>query len=756
MTEKYSPQKHEWGTPESAEWAKSMTPGQEGSIGIPAGKASMKFKDVRPKKDQVKETISGKSFFEYRKELSEEISHRRMSKKINYEGTPKRPQRRVSMPTRKLLATMQPLTNRRDAQKEKSSYRRAKELWGSLLPSIRDAGALYIRELKIKGGYKYFFSFDEVLPHFTATSEKKIPKKDLEFIIPEFEYMTYAAFGRKWSAPDKESVDAAIAGGPPGTDPDYVPKQWKPEKIGPSYNMKGSSNQEFTISNYHKKSFSQSYLYSHPEDDSIIRISHAFRFGSAEVSAPSLKELITKIEKDGGFNSEKWDDFDFEYGEDGGHGSELEILQGPKGIRPGTDAYEEWEEKVEYASEDELDKLGYDYYDDDGYEIHGPIKIEDERNNVYVFDPEMVASPEDDEKHIISADEIIFTERKDVPESAVEMFQGEQELSYERGPGFEDGEMLMAEYLKKYSFLSEASSEFYDMLGEAFPWAAHGIGDYLSNLQNFEVFAEVKFPTYEGEDLEAYTFRYVDLAKEAPEILEFTQVKRFLIICENEFVYYNTSTLPKKEELEKAANYLVSERKDFDDNPLKEPAKPFSEKIDTKKLPEIDKETMTKFIMDASENGNYEAFILPIQNLLYTCTSTDEIWDKWAEDFGGNYGPDDIDRDWEDPDEPSYDDYVEGRADNALEELFAQMKKVGKVKFKDYSVFVFQAKNVSFSGNSMINGEDVVMFYETSKPKELREGWIAKSYFNKKELEALEEYGQYNEIWYMSENGEFD
>ena len=38
MAEDYKPQKHEFGTPESSEWAKSMTPGQENSTGFPAGK----------------------------------------------------------------------------------------------------------------------------------------------------------------------------------------------------------------------------------------------------------------------------------------------------------------------------------------------------------------------------------------------------------------------------------------------------------------------------------------------------------------------------------------------------------------------------------------------------------------------------------------------------------------------------------------------------------------------------------------------
>ena len=38
MAEDYKPQKHEFGTPEASDWAKSMTPGQENSTGFPAGK----------------------------------------------------------------------------------------------------------------------------------------------------------------------------------------------------------------------------------------------------------------------------------------------------------------------------------------------------------------------------------------------------------------------------------------------------------------------------------------------------------------------------------------------------------------------------------------------------------------------------------------------------------------------------------------------------------------------------------------------
>jgi hypothetical protein len=38
MTEKYSPQKHEEGTPEASSYARAITPGQEDATGFPAGK----------------------------------------------------------------------------------------------------------------------------------------------------------------------------------------------------------------------------------------------------------------------------------------------------------------------------------------------------------------------------------------------------------------------------------------------------------------------------------------------------------------------------------------------------------------------------------------------------------------------------------------------------------------------------------------------------------------------------------------------
>ena len=50
MTEKYSPQKHEYGTPAGASWAKSMTPGQE-TADMPHGKEKKKVKGLKEHMD---------------------------------------------------------------------------------------------------------------------------------------------------------------------------------------------------------------------------------------------------------------------------------------------------------------------------------------------------------------------------------------------------------------------------------------------------------------------------------------------------------------------------------------------------------------------------------------------------------------------------------------------------------------------------------------------------------------------------------
>ena len=60
MAESYKPQKHEFGTPESAEFAKSMTPGQE-NADMPHGKEKKKVKSFREHLDVLDEaTYQGK------------------------------------------------------------------------------------------------------------------------------------------------------------------------------------------------------------------------------------------------------------------------------------------------------------------------------------------------------------------------------------------------------------------------------------------------------------------------------------------------------------------------------------------------------------------------------------------------------------------------------------------------------------------------------------------------------------------------
>jgi hypothetical protein len=614
MTEDYKPQRHEFGTPESSKWAKSMTPGQEGSTGIPDGKARMKFKSVRTKKDQVKETASGMSFFQYREQLSEDVSHRMMKRKIKYSSTPGRPGKRVSAPTKALLKGLSSYNSRAEAAKAKGLFKQAKEVWEVTLHTMDTR--MYVRELLRKGNYIYFFSFDGDLPHMLSTSEKRVTKRDWAYLGDEYQFMTFHTFG-KYYVPEKQEGEASVRGGteptektmrdvpeeyltktpeelekmigkskvlteffasislieeieetlmellsldpdgldnekflmsfkeklfeeyndetygkmfvkslksvlrsarggsikmkvtadgdnisisgkkigkdkepilslawfkdhvycvkdalgdeyitttakPPsdndlqlikawwkvrskthvpdiqdmssvkgendlnaylqsdkvdldkvvttaidnttdkqkaeikielgteGIDPSYVPPQWKPENIGPSYTMKGGGSESFTLSNYHKKSFTESYIYKHPEDGSMIRFSGAFRRGSGGVDAPSIKELLKKLDKDGGFNSEKWDDFDFYEGFDGGHGGDMEILQGPKGIVPDSEAYEEWEERVNDAGEGDLEEeLGFEHWEHEGYEIWGPVLIEDDEGNQLVYDPGM-------------------------------------------------------------------------------------------------------------------------------------------------------------------------------------------------------------------------------------------------------------------------------------------------------------------------------------------------------------------------------
>ena len=229
MTEKYSPQKHEWGKEASASWAKSMTPGQEGTIGIPNGKASMKFKNVRPKKEQVKETISGTSFFQYREDLQEKISHRMMMIKVKYASTPGRPGKRISAPTRKMLATLSSYNSKGEASKAKATFNRAKEVWDVTLHNMDTR--LYVRELKFKGDYVYWLSFDNVLPHMVMSGKKKIPKKDWMYFGDEYEYMTFRDFGKNFVSPEEEGM-ASVKSGTPTTDKELGAMD--PELIGKS------------------------------------------------------------------------------------------------------------------------------------------------------------------------------------------------------------------------------------------------------------------------------------------------------------------------------------------------------------------------------------------------------------------------------------------------------------------------------------------------------------------------------------------
>ena len=75
MPEDYKPQKHEFGTPEASDWAKSMTPGQENSTGFPAGKK----KNSAPEKKM-------KTFLEHLRCARSRISRQGRSPQQTHEG----------------------------------------------------------------------------------------------------------------------------------------------------------------------------------------------------------------------------------------------------------------------------------------------------------------------------------------------------------------------------------------------------------------------------------------------------------------------------------------------------------------------------------------------------------------------------------------------------------------------------------------------------------------------------------------------
>ena len=387
MTEDYKPSKHEFGTPESAKWAKSMTPGQEGTIGIPDGKASMKFKDVRPKKDQVKETSSGGlDFTSFRKDIIEANSHKSLHRKVKYASQPGRPGKQVSKVTKEIIRGLKSYGSRSDAQKSKAGFNKAKEVWEVTLHTMQTK--IYVRELRKKGQYFYYLSFDNELPYLLSVGEKKIPQKDWKYFGDTYEYFTFREFDRNYTA--EENVGMADD----NFDPNYQFKGEEDEfeeKVK-GYKMKGSGDEGFTLENYHKKSWIANEKYEH-DDGSVVAQYLLWRWGSGSVSAPNLVELVKKLEADGGFDSRMWDDWDSEDKMDGYSPESPVVIKGPKGLRPDTPAWEEWEESL---SENELYELDYEEVDDFDQCTFGPILITDEDGKKYIFsNGESVSNPGD-------------------------------------------------------------------------------------------------------------------------------------------------------------------------------------------------------------------------------------------------------------------------------------------------------------------------------------------------------------------------
>ena len=203
MTEKYSPQKHEFGTDAAAEWAKSITPGQ--------GKKEAKLKKIRdvtnPRKKKEVAEVAGTDFFAFRS-LSEDVTFRAMTKRVQYASQPGRPGKRVSLPTRELIMTLTSYNSRAEAAKAKSQFNVAKPVWDVTLHAMDTK--LYVRELAKKGKYIYFLSFDDVLPYLVTTGKKRIPKKDWKYFGDEYEYISFHTFGKNYVAAPGTGLAAPV------------------------------------------------------------------------------------------------------------------------------------------------------------------------------------------------------------------------------------------------------------------------------------------------------------------------------------------------------------------------------------------------------------------------------------------------------------------------------------------------------------------------------------------------------------------
>ena len=288
-----------------------------------------------------------KDFEEIRNNLTEEITFRDMAKRVVYASRPARPSKRVSRPTREMILKLKSYQKMGDAAKDRGLFNRAKEVCNATLSSMDTK--LYVRELRSKGGFLYFVSFNDTLPNMVVEVDKKIPKNDWQYFPDEYQYATYVNFQKRFVDEDNEGKAGDVEGGnEEGIDPSYVSKTGKSiaPKIPRSFSMTGSNSNAFEITNDVKYDFADFREYSFDPSGAVIEQLWPKRYGTVEVEAPSLRQVMKKLSKEGKFYEDNWEMSGWDEGS-GDDAEKMHVVKGPNGILPKSDAYNKWLKQAE-------------------------------------------------------------------------------------------------------------------------------------------------------------------------------------------------------------------------------------------------------------------------------------------------------------------------------------------------------------------------------------------------------------------------
>ena len=345
-----------------------------------------------------------KDFDKIREELVEEVTFRSMKMRVKYASTPGRPSKRVTKPTREMILNLRSYENKASASKDRGMFNRAKEVWDATLFSMDTR--LFVRELRLQGAYMYFLSFDGVLPYMAVEVVKKIPKNDWQYFSDEYQYATYYTFKKRfveeehegnanleteYAAPAAESDSTAEIAKKialeSGIDPSYVSKQTgksEMDKTPRSFSMSGGNSKTFFVETYHKGGVSQ-YVEYEFDDGSIFTEWSSGRYGSFDVQGPSLRQVMKKLKMDGDLDERLWKDIQQgDVIEPGKYSSGPEVIKGPNGIIPDSEAYDDWEEMIQEMDRD----IWWDHEASGFAKLTSPYKITDEDDGVtIIFDP---------------------------------------------------------------------------------------------------------------------------------------------------------------------------------------------------------------------------------------------------------------------------------------------------------------------------------------------------------------------------------